>query len=308
MRTEILWNLHDHCKSQCTYCPTRFWGGETPHHISEYLEITQKIIDHYASLGRKIDWTFNGGEPLDMFDFPMLLKLCKENDGLITLNSNGGRMWLDWWAIEPHIDNLNLTYHYWQKPALIKFILDTFKNKNKKLNINVPIRPNYFEEDINRALEVESNHDIVVGKSVLYNEADQSAGMFPYTPKQLAIISGVEFVESAVITEIEKKEEMKKIELVPLVIEKKHFETTTFKERVEEKMAANLGYTGMLCNSGIEYLSISHGGWATGSNCNNRPLGNIWDTNFLLPNDPHTCTMMHCISSRDQQITKFKST
>jgi len=306
MRTEILWNLNNFCKSQCTYCPTRFWGGETPHHISEYLEVTQKIISHYSLLGRKIDWKFNGGEPLDMFDFPMMLKLCKENEGSILLNSNGGRMWLDWWAIEPHVDTLNLTYHYWQKPALIKFILDTFKNKNKNVNVNVPIRPDYFEEDIQRALDVESEHGIYVGKSVLYNEADPSAGMFQYTPKQLAIMYGIEFVEP--VTEIEKKEEIEKIEAVPLVVEQKNFEETTFKERFEEKMAANLGYTGMLCNSGIEYLSISHDGWATGSSCNNRPLGNIWDVNFLLPNDPHTCTMMHCISPRDQQITKFKST
>jgi len=308
MRTEINWNLNNFCKSQCTYCPTRFWGGDTPHHISEYLELTQKIITHYTSLGRKIDWTFNGGEPLDMFDFPMLLKLCKENQGTITLNSNGGKMWLDWWAIEPHVDHLNLTYHYWQKPALIKFILDTFKNKDKHVNINVPIRPDHFDEDIQRALDIESEHNITVGKAVLYNHADQAAGMFPYTPKQLAIMSGIEFIEPAVITEVEKKEEIKKIELVPLVIEKKHFETTTFKERVEEKMAANLGYANMLCNSGIEYLSISHDGWATGSNCNNRPLGNIWDANFTLPTNAHTCTMMHCISPRDQKITKFKST
>jgi len=309
MRTEIFWNLNNFCKSKCTYCPTKFWGGDTPHHISDYLEITKKIIDHYKLLDRNIDWTFDGGEPLDMFDFPMLLKLCKESDGNITLNSNGGKMWLDWWAIEPHVDNLNLTYHYWQKPALIKFILDTFKTKNKKVNIHVPIRPDYFEEDMQRALIIESSHEITVGKSVLYNHADQSAGMFPYTSKQLAIISGIKFDETSVesvkstpITEIDI------IESVPLVIEKKHFEETTFKERFEEKMAANLGYTGMLCNSGIEYLSISHDGWATGSNCNNRPLGNIWSSEFLLPATPHTCTMMHCISPRDQQITKFKST
>jgi len=312
MQTEIIWNLHDHCESQCTYCPTRFWGGDTPNHISRYLEVTQKLISHYSNLGRKISWAFNGGEPLDMFDFPMILKLCKEHEGTITLHSNGGKMWLDWWAIEPHIDNLNLTYHYWQNPKLIRFILDTFKNKNKKVNINVPIRPNYLEEDMQRALDIELEYKISVGKLILYNGADKSAGMFPYTNKQLAIISGINFFEPTVkIDEPEEEdteiEEIAVINNVPLVKEKTHFENTTFKVRFEEKMAANLGYAGMLCNAGIEYLNISHNGWATGSNCNNRPLGNIWDDNFLLPSDAHTCTMMHCISPRDQQITKFKS-
>jgi hypothetical protein len=307
MRTEIFWSLNNFCKAQCTYCPSKFWGGDTPHHISDYLEITKKIIDHYTSLGRKIDWEFNGGEPLDMFDFPMLLKLCKEQDCNIILNSNGGKIWLDWWAIEPHVDVLNLTYHYWQKSTLIKFILDIFKSKNKIINVKVPIRPDFFEEDMQRALSLEHEYEITVGKIVLYNHADQAAGMFPYTNNQLAIISGIKFVDTPV--EIEKTEDtIDIVETLPLVIEKKHFEKTTFKERFEEKMAANLGYTGMLCNSGIEFLSISHEGWATGSACNNRPLGNIWDPNFVLPNDPHTCSMMHCISPRDQKITKFKST
>ena len=130
MRTKIYWSLHNHCTAQCTYCPSSLWGGVEPRHISDYLHITQKLISHYLSLGRKIDWEFTGGEPLDMFDFPMILKLCKENGGNIKLNSNGGKMWLDWWAIEPHVDELNLTYHYWQKAPLIKFILDAFQNKN----------------------------------------------------------------------------------------------------------------------------------------------------------------------------------
>ena len=95
LRTRIDWMLHDHCTSQCSYCPTRFYGGETPKGILEYMEVTKKIIDHYNSLDRKIDWIFNGGEPLEMFDFPMMLKLCKESGGTIDLTTNGGKLWLD---------------------------------------------------------------------------------------------------------------------------------------------------------------------------------------------------------------------
>ena len=285
MRTKIHWNLNNHCTSQCTYCPTRFWGGETPHHISDYLNITNRTISHYKSLDRDIDWTFDGGEPLDMFDFPMMLKLCKENNGNINLNSNGGKMWLDWWAIEPHVDMLNLTYHYWQKPTLIKFILDTFQKKDKRINVIVPIRPDHFEEDIQRAMDIELAHNIIVGKSILYNEADPIAGMFPYTDNQLRIMRGEKLVQ-----------------------ENQQYKETTFKERTEIRIASSPSFTDMLCNAGIDVLNISHEGWATGSNCNNRPLGNIWDDNFQLPNDPHKCTMMSCSSSSDQQILKFNPT
>jgi MoaA/NifB/PqqE/SkfB family radical SAM enzyme len=300
MRTKIRWHLNNYCTSQCTYCPSRFWGGETPHHISEYLDITEQLISHYASLGRTIDWTFDGGEPLDMFDFPAILKLCKENNGTVVLNTNGGKMWLDWWAIEPHVDELNLTYHYWQKAPLVKFILDTFHKKGKPVNVSVPIRPDHFDEDIQRASNIEEAYSTVVSKLILYKESDPMAGMFPYTDDQLKIIRGEE-----------------------LVREKYHYIKTTFAERSEESVKNNPTFTGMLCNIGIEKLNITHLGWATGSDCNNRPLGNIWTykmeslseaehqqkklNRLTLPTGPHTCGMKACISSCDQKITKFSS-
>ena len=293
MRTKIYWNLHDHCTAQCTYCPSTLWGGETPRHISDYLNITQKIILHYNSLGRKIDWEFNGGEPLDMFDFPMILKLCKENEGNIKLNSNGGKIWLDWWAIEPYVNKLTLTYHYWQKFPLIKFILDIFYSKDKPVNVIVPIRPNFFEEDIARAYEIENNYNIIVGKSVLYHHADMNAGfMYEYTAKQLAIMSGIKYTES---------------KPTQLEIEQQQFKETTFKERFEEKIAISPNFTGMNCNVGIETLYISHQGWARGSLCNNLHLGNIWDSEFNLPVTPSICNMNNCLFPSDQLITKFSA-
>lgn len=282
LRTHISWMLHDHCTSECSYCPTRFRGGDIPRGILEYMAVTKKIIDHYNSLDRKIDWAFNGGEPLDMFDFPMMLKLCKEQGGNIDLTTNGGKLWLDWWAIEPHIDQLHLTYHYWQNPKLIQFIIQTFKKANKHIDITVPIRPNYFDEDLKRALDVEAEFNLVVSKSVLYNEADPVGGMFPYTEQQLRIMRGEDLVQA-----------------------QQYYEETTFQERYEDKIKENPVYTGFLCNVGIEKLVISHLGWMSGSNCNDKPLGNVWSENMQLPLGPHKCGMRACIDGSDQQITKF---
>ena len=282
LRTRIDWMLHDHCTSQCSYCPTRFYGGETPKGILEYIEVTKKIIDHYDTLGRKIDWIFNGGEPLEMFDFPMMLKLCKERGGTIDLTTNGGKLWLDWWAIEPHIDTLHLSYHYWQNPNLIRFIIQAFQKSGKHIDIMVPIRPNYFEEDLKRAIDVESEFNIVVSKCVLYKEAEQFLGMYSYTDQQLRIMQGEELVE-----------------------ERNHQEETTITERAEERINSNPSYTGQLCNLGIERLSISHQGWARGSNCNSLDLGNIWSDTFTLPSNPNVCNMTACVDGSDQQITKF---
>ena len=282
LRTNINWMLHDHCTSECTYCPTRLRGGEIPRGILDYMRVTQTLIDHYDSLGRTIDWTFNGGEPLDMFDFPMMLKLCKERGGNIDLTTNGGKLWLDWWAIEPHIDQLHLTYHYWQNPKLIQFIIQTFRKANKHIDIIVPMRPDHFEEDLKRALDIESEFNITVSKSILYKEADQAFGMFSYDDQQLRIMRGEKFVRAN-----QDRHEI------------------TFAERFEKVANASPSYTGQLCNLGIEKLNISHTGWVRGSNCNTSQFGNIWEEAFTLPTDPQRCVMVSCIDGSDQQITKF---
>ena len=328
MKTQINWMLHNYCTSECSYCPIKFRGGEPPRGILEYVEVTQQLIDHYKSLGRTIDWTFDGGEPLDMFDFPMILKLCKENGGTIDLTTNGGKLWLDWWAIEPHIDTLHLSYHYWQNPSLIKFIIQTFQKSNKHININVPIRPDHFEEDLQRALDIELEFNITVLKNVLYNEADHAAGMLPYTEKQLRIMRGEIIIDDPVVDTVVDTVVEPVVEPVyvpnELVEEQQYFKKTTFQERYENKIAENPVYTGMLCNVGIERLTITHLGWVAGSACNDKPLGNIWNNNpepvsdaelqqkilnkITLPTTPHTCGMRACMDKSDQLITKFPQT
>lgn len=282
LRTQIIWMLNDYCTAECSYCPIKFRGGELPRGILDYMNVTEKLINHYESIGRKIDWSFNGGEPLDMFDFPMMLKLCKERGGTIDLHTNGGKLWLDWWAIEPHVDSLHLTYHYWQKPSLVRFILQAFTKANKCVDIMVPIRPDYFDEDLKRALDIETEFGIVVSKTVLYREAEQSLGMYNYTDQQLRIMRGEELVQENV-----------------------HHQETTFAERFEEKIIASPSFTGMKCNVGIEKLVISHLGWVRGSNCNIGQFGNIWDGSLEYPTVPLTCNMLACIDGSDQQITKF---
>jgi organic radical activating enzyme len=301
--TKIYWNLSDHCKAECDYCPTHFRGGELIHETPDYLRVAKLLIDSYSAQGRIIDWEFDGGEPLDLDDPVTLLKLCRENGLSMKLHTNGGRLWLDWWAIEPYVDNLHLSYHYWQNPALVKYIVDTFQKKGKQFHVSIPIRPDHFEEDMARVNVVESDHGITVGKAVLYKNADRTGGMFNYNSEQLAIMSGVKIAKIREVQPPPVVEEI--IKQAPLVKEKVVFETTTWNERYKETYSKNPVYTGQLCNVGVEHLRISHGGWVAGSNCNNQPLGNIWDEGWAPPSTPQVCTMLACVDSSDQKITKF---
>ena len=283
-RTKIKWQLHNYCQAECSYCPISLRGGEEPRHINDYIAIADKLNKHYGSLGRITDWVFNGGELLDTDYFPGFLKTCKEGNGSIEITTSGGRLWMDWWAIEPYVDVLHLSYHYWQNPSLIEYIVDLFLKKGKEIDISVPMRPDFFDDDLARALEIEKKFGLVVGKSVLYKNAHTELGMFPYTDLQLKIMSGE----------------------VSLIEERDHHEETTPEQRIEEKFYQNENkFTGQLCNVGIEMLVIGYNGYATGANCNNDSLGNIWENDWMPPTQPQRCTMIACIHQEDQQITKF---
>ena len=283
MRTKVFWEMTNHCTAGCSYCPAKFWGGEKPRTYGDYYTAGKTIIDHYASLGRYIDWTFTGGELLEIIDFPLILKLCKENNGTTEITTNGGTQWLDWWVIEPYVDDLHLTYHYWQNPNLIKFILQTFSKKNKSCRVTIPIRHNGFEEDLSRADTIEQEHGLTVTRSILYQEADSSIGMLGYSESQLERLFGVEWVDLNV---------RKKIKL-------------THKEEFQQLLNINPSYTGKLCNVGIEFLRINNAGWVSGSFCNTAHLGNLWNGTLQLPNGPQPCKMLSCINLEDQKITKF---
>jgi organic radical activating enzyme len=279
--TKIIWNLNNYCSAKCSYCPSKFWKGDKDKNIELYIDKALFFITHFNNLGYTIDWTFDGGEPLEIEGLSRLLKTCKKNNGKITLNTNGGYQWLDWWAIEPNVDYLNLTYHYWQNRSLIKFIIQCFQKNNKIINVVKPIRPNFFELDFEEANELEKEINIKVYKTELYNEASDVQGLYPYSKIQLQMLKGQILVDRA-----------------------NHLENTTFAERIQEQINSNPSFTGKACNTGIERLYISSSGWISGSNCNNTHIGNIWDE-IDLPKSASICKMQACVNSDDQQITKF---
>lgn len=281
-RTQINWTLNNYCQANCWYCPSTQWGGEQPRNIEYYLNFAERANQHFDQLGRIIDWIFNGGEPLDMFDFPQLLKLCKRDNNKIELTTNGGRMWLDWWAIEPYVDNLNLSWHYWQNPNLIKYIVELYVEKKKQIVVTVPIRHTDFDEDYTKAEHIRNTYNIPVNKLLLIENMDWIKGYYPYTAEQIELINGP-----------------------GSSVQKKMLVDETFQERHERMLSISPSFTGKKCNAGIEILNIGAQGFTSGASCTNTHLGNIWDSDFQFISEPQVCKMMACMNPEDQKITKF---
>ena len=283
-RTKIKWQLHNYCRAECSYCPTEIRGGEEPRHINEFTALVKKINSWYNNMGRVTDWVFDGGEVLDTDYFPGLIKECKQGGGTVEITTNGGRLWIDWWAIEPHVDRLNLTYHYWQQHSLIEFVIGLFLKQNKSFAVSVPMRPDFFDEDLDRALRLEEKFNINVGKAALYKNARVELGMYDYTDDQIRIMLGEDFLINYRTPKLPKSPEEK-------IVEVYHKNDNKF--------------TGQLCNLGIEMLVIAYNGWARGANCKNDSLGFVWEETWTPPSTPQHCTMIACIHQEDQKITKF---
>lgn len=281
--TKVYWDLNNYCSKTCSYCPTKLRGGDKPRSIEEYLRVASLIVENYKSLSRVCSWYLDGGEPLDLAYNVSLFRYLKDNGVKMELSSNGGSIWFDWWAIEPYIDHLNLSYHYWQNPALVNYVINLFKEKSKTINIIVPIRPDYFNEDLERSLDIENRFGLTVSKQVLYEMARSDMNIFPYTDEQLEIITGNTY----------------------LVDTRNLSETLDWHERQSLMVKSNPSFTGMKCNAGIEYLYITVDGWAKGSLCNGKPLGNIWDNDWRPPKEPIICPYKSCIHHEDQKILKF---
>ena len=251
-----------------------FWNGEEPTDIDKYLTFIRYANDHYGKMSRSINWYFDGGEPLDFIEFNKIVKECKTNFNKIEVSTNGGSLWMDWWALEPYIDTLNLSVHYWQNEFLINYIIENFLKKKKSIKVIVPIRAKYFYYDFQKAQDIEKRYNISVIKQRLDNEE--------YTDDQQIILLGKEGFENL------KKKVIKW--------------WTTHRE---EFLSNHPILTGKKCNEGIEILKINEQGWANGADCGNTSFGNIWNKNFKLPNDPQICKVMACIEPNDQWITKF---
>jgi len=280
--TDIYWQLSNHCTAECSYCPIRFREGSYPEESWDYIKIVNLLTNHYNNnLQRIIKWNFDGGEPLDLHNIVRILNTAKANTNHITLNTNGGKLWIDWWAIEPVVDNLILTYHYWQNPKLINYIIDLFKNKNKSLTIKIPIRPNFFDIDIQRCETLEKEKQIAVTKILLFTGEYMNGTRYFYTQDQLEKITDSTIPNLSILKNIN--------------VDLKNLTDT------------NLSYLGKYCNAGIERLYISYLGFVNGSMCRNITLGNIWLENWKPPMQPQICGMMNCTDPNDRQITKFTS-
>jgi len=272
---EIDWKLNSYCEHDCEYCPSKWSGGELNKTLDQYLDVVDKLQHTRYQHGDRIRWVIGGGEPLHFPNLNLLLKKIKEKNSYIRLETSGGDSWFGIMEVINYIDYLKVTHHHWQNTSVLDYIIDLCKENNKKIRILVPLAPGKIKEC--RA-KVQELIELGIGakEQVLINE--DGSNWSGYSRKDINLIQHLpeDYIENAV-----------KFDPVYIPLN-------------EPPKDNSPSYTGKQCYAGVDYLFITNKGYAIGSECGARDIGNVFDPNWQAPNSSFACPMLWCRSPGDK--------
>jgi hypothetical protein len=226
--------------------------------------------------GDRIKWTLSGGEPLHFPNLNLLLRKIKEKESYVRLDTSGGDSWFGVMEIINYIDYLKVTHHHWQNSSVLEYIVDLCKENDKKIRIMVPLMPGKIKECREKVVEL-SSLEIGVEEQILKNE-DGNNFWSGYSIKDINLIQGL-------------PEDYR----VPVVIQ-----APVYIPLNEPPKDNSPSYTGKQCYAGIDFLRISHKGFASGSECGGRDIRNVFDENWQAPDLSFACPMLWCRSAVDR--------
>lgn len=277
-QAEVYWHLTDQCNIGCDFCPTRYRANTNKRTTDEYLSVISKLQDSRYLHAESIKWKINGGEPLQFPNLTQLLKLMKSRPSYVRLDTSGGDSWFDLIGTQEYVDHYKVTSHKWQNESVLNFIIDFCKEHDKKLSIIVPLNPGQIFED-RAKVKALTDQGLKAKESILYNNNQHGD-----------IWSGYSTVD---INRIYNRPD----DWVPEPVKYEPVYVDQTKPPIDDTPS----YTGQGCYSGVDYIYISHKGFASGSNCGGRDIGNVFEEGWQAPAGPFPCCVNYCRSSDDRK-------
>jgi MoaA/NifB/PqqE/SkfB family radical SAM enzyme len=281
-QAEIHWHLTDICNAGCDYCPSRYQAGSNKRTTDEYLTVIEKLQASRYKHAKSIKWKIGGGEPLHFTNLNILLRKIKSMPSFVRLDTSGGETWFDLLETKDYVDQYKLTHHDWQNISVVNFIADFCKENGKDLQVIVPLIPGKIFEKRELIEELKSN-GISAHEQVLFNDAKFGDFWNMYSTIDINRILG----------------RPDNWEPEPVV----HTEPVYEDPRIPP-VDDTPSYTGLGCYTGIDHLYISHKGYASGSDCGGRDIGNVFHDNWQAPDKIFTCNMNYCRSDKDRRLLR----
>ena len=282
---KVEWNLGKRCNYDCSYCPASIHDNTSAH---TDIEILKSAIDTLVDLDKPIRLSFTGGEPCVHPKFDELVKYAKYRGvAWISVTTNGTRPFEFYFSLP--IDQLVFSIHFeydWHR------VLDTVK----KIAHHSKIRPiaqlmahHDYMDDVRVAHAVCKQEGIAnTVRRIRWTEGDHNVfDDMRYDGKDLQWILENESTVGA-NTVIDDSKLYHSNDVIKLHLNQ-------FKD--------------WTCYAGLESLMINWDGEVHRATCRvGGSLGNIYESTFVVPNEPVICTRDWCTCSADIPLTKYAPT
>lgn len=272
--------MTDKCNTGCEYCPSRYKAGTNKRTTDEYLAVIEKLQTSRYKHAKSIKWKIGGGEPLHFTNLNILLRKIKSMPSVVRLDTSGGETWFDLLETRDYVDQYKLTHHYWQNISVVNFVADFCKEHNKQLRVIVPLSPGKILEQKELIKELNSS-GISAMEQILYNDAKHGDIWSGYSSIDINRIFG------------------RPDDWVPPPPPPPR--PPVYMDPRIPPVDNTPSYTGLGCYAGIDHIYISHKGYASGSECGGRDIGNVFDDNWIAPGEIFTCNMNYCRSGNDRR-------
>lgn len=281
---KVEWNLGKRCNYNCSYCPSSIHDNTSPHTDIEILKAT---VDKLMTLGKPIRLSFTGGEPTVHPKFRELVAYCKfKGVQWISVTTNGTLPYEFYagLAVDQLVVSIHLEYDWKRVFNTVESVVDLTKIKviaqimahhdymDAVLQLRAKCLLAHIPNTIRRIRWTEGDHDLF--DDMRYNTTDLN-----WLKEQEATVQGNCVIDANTI--------MHANDVIKLHLNK---------------------FNGWTCNAGIESLMINWDGDVHRATCRvGGSLGNIYQGDFLAPNDPVICDRNFCTCAADIPLTKVSN-
>ncbi|MFC5078488.1 Cyclic pyranopterin monophosphate synthase [Vibrio thalassae] len=300
----VNWAITNKCNYQCDYCHSDLRNGNIN---SPTLEVSKKFIDliisQKKSLGGGLSFEFGGGEVTLLRYFGELIQYIKENEGLVTIVSNGSKK-LSWWqdnaeylsgvSLSYHINDIKNESHFIEVSKVLEGSATT------RFHVNIMMVPERFDDCLAFANKLKQKVRCSIALQPLF-EGFGHGGItkkYPYTPQQEQIMKG-----------FRGRPELKTLPPSMAELEVNYADGTTKNLSTFDLIANDqTNFVGWDCYAGIDSLVVTFSGDIYRSWCmQDGPIGSIYDENIELPTKPTKCRTKICQCGVDLSAKKVNT-
>lgn len=300
----VNWALTNKCNYNCSYCHSDLNSGSMKFPLYESsLKFVDRIIVESKVKGLMPNIEFGGGEVTLLHYFGNLVKYIFENDGLVTIVSNGSKR-VSWWAEHAqYLAGVSLSYHINDAKSETHFI-EVCKvleaSQTTRFHLNVMMVPERFNDCLEFANRIKQEVRCSIALQPLF-EGFGHGGItkkYHYTSEQEQIMK-----------DFRGRPELKELPPSMAELEVKYANGTTKSLSTFDLIANDqTNFVGWDCYAGIDSLVVTFSGDIYRSWCmQDGSIGSIYDENIELPVIPTKCRTKICQCGVDLSAKKVNT-